>query len=139
MHGTKTDVIDRERYDVLRRMLEERRREIQDKLRSIRETLPASDEVRDAEEQSVNDFVQDVDFALMEMKSETLARSTRRCSGWTQGTYGDLRRVRAGDRGGAAQGACPSRSCAWTARSAKRRWRRKSAPGRRLARWRPSV
>ena len=34
-------------------------------------------EVKDAEEQSVHDFVQDVELALMEMKSETLAKSTR--------------------------------------------------------------
>ncbi len=66
-------VTERERYEVLRAMLEDRRREIHDKLRSLRESLPAeAADVRDVEEQSVDDFVQEVDFALMEMKSETL-------------------------------------------------------------------
>ena len=66
---------DRERYAILKQMLEERRREIHEKLRSLRETLPAEVlEVRDAEEHSVDDFIQEVDFALMQMKSETLAR-----------------------------------------------------------------
>ena len=32
---------DHERYEVLKGMLEDRRREIHDKLRSLRETLPA--------------------------------------------------------------------------------------------------
>lgn len=64
---------DRERYLVLKGMLEDRRREIQEKLRSLRETLPAeAADVRDIEEQSVDDFLSEVDFALMEMKSETL-------------------------------------------------------------------
>jgi DnaK suppressor protein len=66
---------DHERQAILRQMLEDRRREIKEKLRSLRETLPAEVvEVKDAEEQSVADFVQDVDFALMEMKSATLAK-----------------------------------------------------------------
>ena len=61
---------------VLKAMLEDRRGEIQDKLRSLRETLPAEVGTRckDAEEQSVDDFVQEVDLALMEMKSETLRK-----------------------------------------------------------------
>ena len=60
----------RERHDVLRRMLEERRGEIQEKLRAIREEIPSyQDEVRDTEEQSVTDFAQEMDFALMEMKA----------------------------------------------------------------------
>jgi DnaK suppressor protein len=74
MRRTPT-LINRERYELLHAMLEERRRDIHDKLRSLRETLPAeSADVRDPEEQSVDDFILDVDFALMEMKSETLRR-----------------------------------------------------------------
>jgi|PlaIllAssembly_1097288.scaffolds.fasta_scaffold2130144_1 DnaK suppressor protein len=79
-----------ERRELLRRLLEERRREIQDKLRSLLDTLPAEvTQVKDAEEQSVADFVQEVDFALMQMKSETLAKideALRRLDG---GRYGD--------------------------------------------------
>lgn len=78
-----------ERYAVLKNMLEDRRREIQDKLRSMRETMP--DEmavVRDSEEQSVNDFVRDVDFALMQMKSDTLVGIDEALRRLEEGTYG---------------------------------------------------
>ena len=75
MRAKRMGGYDKERYEVLRRMLEDRRAEIQDKLRSLRETLPAeAAEVRDTEEQSVDDFIQEVDFALMEMKSLTLRK-----------------------------------------------------------------
>jgi DnaK suppressor protein len=79
----------RERYAVLKTMLEDRRREIQDKLRSLRESMPVdAPEVRDAEEQSVDDFVQEVDLALMQMKSETLKRIDQAISRLENGTYG---------------------------------------------------
>jgi DnaK suppressor protein len=79
----------RERYEVLHRMLEERRTEIHDKLRSLRETLPAaSDLVRDAEEQSVDDLVRDLDVALMQMKSETLSRIDEAMQRLEVGRYG---------------------------------------------------
>jgi RNA polymerase-binding transcription factor len=82
-------VVDRERFDVLKGMLEERRKEIQDKLRSLRESLPAEmAEVKDAEEQSVDDFVQEVDFALMEMKSQTLSKIDEAIQRLEDGTYG---------------------------------------------------
>ena len=80
---------DRERYEVLKQMLEDRRREIRDKLRSLRETLPAEiGDVKDAEEQSVADFVQDVDFALMQMKSDTLHRIDEAIQRLEAGCYG---------------------------------------------------
>jgi DnaK suppressor protein len=79
----------RERYDVLKAMLEERRRDIHDRLRSLRETLPAQvAEVKDAEEQSVHDFVQDVELALMEMKAETLGQIDEAIRRLEEGTYG---------------------------------------------------
>jgi DnaK suppressor protein len=82
-------IIDTERYDMLREMLEERRQEIQKKLRSLRETLPAdNDNVKDAEEQSVDDFVRDVDFALMQMKSQTLAKIDDAIHRLEKGRYG---------------------------------------------------
>jgi DnaK suppressor protein len=83
------NVVKRERYEQLHAMLAERRRDIHEKLRSLRETLPAeASEVRDAEEQSVDDFVQDVDFALMEMKSETLRRIDDALRRLDEGGYG---------------------------------------------------
>jgi DnaK suppressor protein len=78
-----------ERYEVLKQMLEDRRRDIQERLRSLRETLPAQvAEVKDAEEQSVQDFVQDVELALMEMKSETLGQIDEAIRRLEAGTYG---------------------------------------------------
>jgi DnaK suppressor protein len=85
----KAAAADRERYELLKGMLEERRREIQEKLRSLREALPAeTGEVRDAEEQSVDDFVQEVDFALMQMKSETLRKIDEAIQRLEDGSYG---------------------------------------------------
>jgi DnaK suppressor protein len=80
---------DRERHQVLRSLLEARRTEIQDKLRSLRETLPTELlVVKDAEEQSMHDFVQDVELALVEMKSETLARIDEALKQLEAGSYG---------------------------------------------------
>jgi DnaK suppressor protein len=89
MARKKEVVVDEERFSVLKRMLEERRQEIQQKLKSLRETIPVeAGAVRDAEEQSVDDFVQEVDFALMEMKSETLARIDEAMQRLEDGSYG---------------------------------------------------
>ncbi len=86
---TKKQMIDRERYLLLKAILEDRRREIQDKLRSLREGIPAeAKDVRDAEEQSVDDFVQEVDLALMQMKSETLKKIEQALLRLEAGTYG---------------------------------------------------
>lgn len=79
----------KERYLELRAMLQDRRREIQTKLRALRETLPAAvTDVTDPEEQSVADFVKDVDFALMQMKSETLAKIDDALRRLDHGRYG---------------------------------------------------
>jgi DnaK suppressor protein len=86
--GTKPTTI-RDRHEVLRAMLEERRTEIQEKLRAIRSEIPSyQDEVRDSEEQSVTDFAQEMDFALMEMKAQTLIRIDEALLRVGQGTYG---------------------------------------------------
>lgn len=87
--GGTTQTINREREGVLRRMLEERRGELQQKLRSIREDVPGhQDEVRDAEEQSVTDFAQEMDFALVEMQAQTLVRIDEALQRLDTGTYG---------------------------------------------------
>jgi RNA polymerase-binding transcription factor len=83
------DAVDQERRALLRNMLEVRRAEIQDKLRSLRETLPAELlVVKDSEEQSMHDFVQEVELALVEMKSETLGRIDEALRRLEQGAYG---------------------------------------------------
>jgi DnaK suppressor protein len=79
----------RARQQVLKTLLEERHREIQTKLRTLRETLPAEvAEVKDAEEQSVNDFVRDVELALIEMTSATLGQIDEAMRRLEEGTYG---------------------------------------------------
>jgi len=89
MTTRKTEDNDRERYLLLRGMLEDRRREIHEKLRSLREALPAaSHDVRDAEEQSVDEFVQEVDLALMQMKSDTLKKIDAAILRLEDGSYG---------------------------------------------------
>jgi RNA polymerase-binding transcription factor len=79
----------RERHQVLKAMLEERRNQIHSKLKTLRETLPAeASVVTDAEEQSVNDFVRDVELALIEMTSETLGQIDQALQRLDDGTYG---------------------------------------------------
>jgi DnaK suppressor protein len=85
----KSRPTDQERYLLLKAMLEERRLEVQEKLRSLRESLPVkAGVVRDAEEQSVDDFVTEVDMALMQMKSETLNKIDQAMARLENGTYG---------------------------------------------------
>lgn len=89
MARKKNETIDRERYLLLKGMLEDRRREIHEKLRSLREAIPMeAHDVRDAEEQSVDDFVQEVDLALMQMKTETLKKIDQAILRLEEGTYG---------------------------------------------------
>ena len=87
--GATKPTIKNERHEMLRKMLEERRAEIHQKLRAIREDMPSyQDEVRDNEEQSVTDFAQEMEFALMEMKAQTLTRIDEALLRVDQGTYG---------------------------------------------------
>ena len=89
MTKTKTSSEDRKRYEVLNRMLMDRQAEIRTKLRSLREVLPAEvAQVRDAEEQSMEEFVLGMDFALMEMESETLRQIDEAIQRLSDGTYG---------------------------------------------------
>ena len=86
----KVTVADRKRYEVLSHMLRDRQAEIKNKLRSLREVLPTeSTQVKDAEEQSMEDFVLGMDFALMEMESETLRKIDEALHRLEEGTYGD--------------------------------------------------
>lgn len=80
---------DRKRYEVLNRMLTDRQTEIRNKLRSLREALPTEvSDVKDTEEQSMEDFVRGMDYALMEMESETLRRIDEAILRLGGGTYG---------------------------------------------------
>jgi DnaK suppressor protein len=79
-----------ERHGTLKSMLEERRQEIVEKLRSIREGTPAQRlDVQDAEEQAVTDFAKDMEFALVQMKADTLSLIDEALRRLEAGTYGE--------------------------------------------------
>jgi len=89
MTRKQTSAADRKRYDVLNQMLRDRQAEIHNKLRSLRQVLPAEvSEVKDTEEQSMEDFVRGMDFALMEMESETLRKIDDALLRLQAGNYG---------------------------------------------------
>jgi DnaK suppressor protein len=80
---------DGKRYQVLSRMLTDRQAEIRNKLRSLREAVPTeASDVKDTEEQSMEDFVRGMDYALMEMESATLRRIDEALLRLDGGTYG---------------------------------------------------
>ena len=87
--------IERTRYEDLKRMLEDRRREIlaevKGKIRDYR-TETARDKqgtVLDAGENSEADIQEDIEFALLQMKAETLNRINEALSKLEDGTYGN--------------------------------------------------
>jgi DnaK suppressor protein len=83
-----------ERYDELRRMLEDRRREIlnevQSKIKDVRSEGAAglNTGVVDAEETSVSDIQEDIELALIQMKAETLTRVNEALERLNAGSYG---------------------------------------------------
>lgn len=83
-----------ERYEELRGMLEERRREIlgevQGRMRDVRAEGAAGPErgVVDAAETSESDIQDDIEFALIQMKSETLHKIEEALGRLEDGTYG---------------------------------------------------
>jgi len=91
--GTK---ISRTRYSELKQMLDERRREIQaqvqGKMRGVREEGAWGgklNEVLDAVESAEADIQEDLELALVQMKSETLNKITDALTRLEQGDYGN--------------------------------------------------
>lgn len=84
----------RERYVELKRILEERRKEIlsqvQEKMRDVRAegALGEGQGVLDAAETSEADIQDDIEFALIQMKSETLHKIEEALARLDEGTYG---------------------------------------------------
>src|SRR5437588_12083263 len=85
----------RARYGELKQMLDERRREIhaqvQGKMRGVREEGAWGgklNEVLDAVESAEADIQEDIEFALVQMKSETLNKITDALARLEQGEYG---------------------------------------------------
>ena len=86
----------RSRYSELKRMLETRRDEIQaevkGKMRDVREEASwgsKQNDVLDAGESSEADIQDEIEFALIQMKSETLNRIDDALSRLDHGTYGN--------------------------------------------------
>jgi len=90
-----TEVTPKSRYSELKRMLEERRREIQaevkGKMRDVRSegAWGGKQEVFDAVESSESDIQDDIEFALIQMKSETLNKINDALIRLEQGDYGN--------------------------------------------------
>lgn len=89
-----TAQMDPDRYDDLRRMLEERRKElmsaVQGKIRDARSenTFGKVNEVLDSGESSEADIQEDIEFALIQMKAETLSKVNEALSRLEEGSYG---------------------------------------------------
>jgi DnaK suppressor protein len=78
----------KERAQVLRAMLEDRRREVADKRKELREDLAQQERANVNEEEGADQFARGLDFQLTEMKSQTLARITEALARLDAGTYG---------------------------------------------------
>ncbi len=83
------------RYTELKRMLEERRQEIldevQERIRGQRaeSVWGKANEVRDEGENSEADIQEDIEFALIQMKAETLDKINEALSRLEEGAYGN--------------------------------------------------
>ena len=80
------------RYNELKRMLEDRRRElvneVQGKIRDARSEGTKEREVLDQGESSEVDIQEDIEFALIQMKSETLTKVNDALARLEHGNYG---------------------------------------------------
>jgi DnaK suppressor protein len=94
MATTKTKVTAKtSRYNDLKKMLEDRRRElmtaVQGKIRDARSDSGKERDVLDQGESSEVDIQEDIEFALIQMKSETLNKIDAALRRLDEGTYGD--------------------------------------------------
>jgi DnaK suppressor protein len=94
-HTTGRDRMARSRYAELKQMLDARRRElqaeVQGKMRDVREEGTWGgklNEVLDAVESSEADIQEEIEFALIQMKSETLNKMNDAVARLEQGDYG---------------------------------------------------
>ena len=81
------------RYNELKRMLEDRRRElmssVQEKMRDVRAEGSKDRDVLDQGESSEVDIQEDIEFALIQMKSEKLTKIDAALRRLDEGTYGN--------------------------------------------------
>ena len=89
-----SDGMSQSRYSELKQMLDERRRaiqaEVQGKMRDVRQAgeVGKLNDVFDAVESSEADIQEDIEFALIQMKSETLNKINDALGRLEQGDYG---------------------------------------------------
>ena len=90
---TKTKGAAKNRYNELKKMLEDRRREllneVQGRIRDVRLEGNKERGVLDQGESSEVDIQEDIEFALIQMKSETLTKIDAALRRLEDGTYGD--------------------------------------------------
>ena len=90
---TKTKTAAKSRYAELKTMLEDRRRElmkdVQGRIRDVRADGSKDREVLDQGESSEVDIQEDIEFALIQMKSETLNKIDAALRRLEDGSYGD--------------------------------------------------
>jgi DnaK suppressor protein len=90
---TKTKGAAKNRYNELRKMLEDRRREllneVQGRIRDVRLEGNKERDVLDQGESSEVDIQEDIEFALIQMKSETLTKIDAALRRLEEGNYGD--------------------------------------------------
>jgi DnaK suppressor protein len=95
MARTQTPVKTRDRYAELRNILEERRKsilsEVQEKIRDVRAGAATGEGqgVLDTAESSEADIQDDIEFALIQMKSETLHKIEEALTRLEENTYGN--------------------------------------------------
>jgi DnaK suppressor protein len=91
--STKAAAAKTSRYRELKKMLEERRRElmneVQGKIRDVRADNGKDREVFDQGESSEVDIQEDIEFALIQMKAETLNKINEALRRLDEGTYGN--------------------------------------------------
>ena len=90
---TKTRGAAKNRYNELKKMLEDRRREllseVQGRMRDVRLEGNKERDVLDQGESSEVDIQEDIEFALIQMKSETLNKIDAALRRLEDGSYGD--------------------------------------------------
>jgi DnaK suppressor protein len=91
----KTQNMDNIRYEELKKMLDERKREIlsevREKIRDVRSESSNGkmNEVLDSGESSEADIQEDIEFALIQMKAETLSKINEALARLEEGAYGN--------------------------------------------------
>ena len=91
--STKVAASKTSRYNELKKMLEDRRRQlmsdVQGRIRDVRGEGSKDREVLDQGESSEVDIQDDIEFALIQMKSETLNKINEALRRLDEGTYGN--------------------------------------------------